>query len=381
MKAIDPFAEVTFFVPETGESQERLIERVARTCYQSSDKIGEGTDEKMIKMLIQRGHHAMLEFGYAIARIVADRGLCYDENTEVLTLGGWKFFKEVDSDDLFLTLNLDSNIVEYQNTYKFIEEDWDDDLIYGESSMVDFAVTPNHRMLLSNYDSRVDKNWKVSRCIDVYGCSVKFRIGLPCPSNYASGIVPSNDHLFNEKYWKKKHYSGKVYCVTVPNGTLYVKRNGKSFWCGNSHELVRHRLASYAQESTRFVDYSKEKYGGLLVIVQPTIDMMSEAKDEWTDAMNDAERHYFRLRELGIKPQEARSVLPIGMKTEIVIGANLREWRHIFKLRCALNAHPIIRGIMRDVLMKFYNKIPSLYKDLVEEFNLIDEDTRVIRKI
>jgi thymidylate synthase (FAD) len=210
MKVIDPTVEVTFFIPDSGESQIGMIEKVARICYQSMDKIGPGSDEKLVKFLLEREHMAMVEFGYALARIIADRGL--------------------------------------------------------------------------------------------------------------------------------------------------------------THELVRHRLASFAQESTRYVDYFKEKHGGLLVIRQPGIDENKDAERVWEAAMQNAESAYFALRKLGVKAQHARSVLPIGMKSEIVVGANLREWRHIFKMRCAKSAHPIIRGVMKTALERFYERMPALYEDQAREF-------------
>jgi len=81
-----------------------------------------------------------------------------------------------------------------------------------------------------------------------------------------------------------------------------------------------------------------------------------------------AEKYYFKLLDAGVKAEIARSVLPIGLKTEIVITANLREWRHIFKMRCDTPAHPIIRGLMVQVLEEFTKKIPSMYEDQWEEY-------------
>jgi hypothetical protein len=174
-------------------------------------------------------------------------------------------------------------------------------------------------------------------------------------------------HLFNKKHWSKKHYSGKVYCVTVPNGTLYVRRNGKAFWSGNSHELVRHRIASYAQESTRYCNYTKGKFSKeIAVISQPGLN--AEQHKEWEKAMKDCEKHYFKLVKMGVKPQIARSVLPIGLKAEIVITANLREWIWIFEMRCSEHAHPIIRGVCLEILNEFNNRLPCIYEPQAEKY-------------
>jgi thymidylate synthase (FAD) len=209
MRIIDPSYELFFFVPEDGFTAEQMIERVARNCYKSEDKITEESAGKFVRMLRERGHHAMLEFGYAVAHIVADRGL--------------------------------------------------------------------------------------------------------------------------------------------------------------SHELVRHRLASFAQESTRYCNYLKGKFGSeIAVIKQP--NLTEEQQEMWMEAIAEAERWYMLLIKSGVKAQIARSVLPIGLRAEINIGANLREWRHIFRMRCAKAAHPIIRGIMLGILGDFNERMPAIYEDLAEEF-------------
>lgn len=215
MRVVVPSVEVTFWTPEgDGELEhqptvEEAIEKAARVCYKSEERIGPGTADEMVKGLRDRGHHAMLEFGYVQAHIIADRGL--------------------------------------------------------------------------------------------------------------------------------------------------------------THELVRHRPASYAQESTRYCNYSKDKFGNeITVIEQP--GLQGEARAVWEDAMEAAERYYFELLRRGVLPQIARSVLPIGLKTEIVIGANTREWRHIFDMRCARSAHPIIRGVMLEVLARFVERMPVLFGDLADKF-------------
>ncbi len=138
---------------------------------------------------------------------------------------------------------------------------------------------------------------------------------------------------------------------------------------GLTHELVRHRLASYAQESTRYCDYAKSKHGNQITVVKPLSLSNGITYDKhiytiWEMAMLNAEKSYFKLRELGIKPQIARGVLPIDVKTEIVITANPTEWRHIFRLRTNEAAHPQIRTMMRNILKEFKKEIPILFDDL-----------------
>jgi len=135
---------------------------------------------------------------------------------------------------------------------------------------------------------------------------------------------------------------------------------------GVTHELVRHRLASYAQESTRYCNYRKDKFGNEISVIQPPgLDEYSFL--QWNMAMKCIEESYMNLIEHGVPPQIARSVLPICIKTEIVISANLREWLHIFNLRTSNKAHPQIRELMLKALRIFSEEIPSMYEDLWNE--------------
>lgn len=134
---------------------------------------------------------------------------------------------------------------------------------------------------------------------------------------------------------------------------------------GISHEIVRHRIASYSQESTRYCNYGKK--GGMRV-VQPPFSKL-ESIDVWTKAMLAAEDAYLQLLALGEKPQIARSVLPTCLATELVMTANLREWRHFLMLRTAKAAHPQIRELAIDLLWKFQRAIPVVFDDIAVELN------------
>ncbi|NCC25450.1 MAG: FAD-dependent thymidylate synthase [Deltaproteobacteria bacterium] len=138
---------------------------------------------------------------------------------------------------------------------------------------------------------------------------------------------------------------------------------------GVSHELVRHRLASFSQESTRYANYAQDRFGREITVIRPFFwNPESEAFRLWMEAMQTAEQAYLALVDAGATAQEARSVLPNSLKTEIVITANLREWRHIFRLRCAKASHPQMRQIMLPLLAEFSRRIPVLFDDLWDEF-------------
>lgn len=132
---------------------------------------------------------------------------------------------------------------------------------------------------------------------------------------------------------------------------------------GITHEIVRHRLASYAQESTRFCNYSKNKYNNECTFIQPP-NLNYNQVIIWKEACTAAEAHYFSMLEAGCSPQIARSVLPNCLKTEIVMMANLREWRHFIKLRGSQYAHPQIRPIAYDVWLILIKFAPNVFGDL-----------------
>jgi thymidylate synthase (FAD) len=136
---------------------------------------------------------------------------------------------------------------------------------------------------------------------------------------------------------------------------------------GVTHEIVRHRIASYSQESTRYCNYSKEKFGKQITFVMPSFWNQPENHDKlaiWISAMEYAENAYFNLLHLGASPQEARSVLPNSLKTEIVMTMNIREWRHFFRLRTSTAAHPQMAEIARPLLANFKHLIPALFEDI-----------------
>lgn len=147
---------------------------------------------------------------------------------------------------------------------------------------------------------------------------------------------------------------------------------------GISHELVRHRIASFAQESTRYCNYSKDKFNNEINVIDirsgieiennknldsDTIELIIR---EWILAMEDAEKHYLRMIELGASPQIARSVLPTSTKTEITITANYREWRNFFKLRVPNSSHPQMREVTIPLLRELKTLIPTIFEDIEE---------------
>jgi thymidylate synthase (FAD) len=134
---------------------------------------------------------------------------------------------------------------------------------------------------------------------------------------------------------------------------------------GVTHEIVRHRIASYCQESTRYCNYSQGKFGNEITVIKPCFfEDGSLNYAYWESSCRDAEASYINLIENGATPQEARSVLPNSLKTEIIMTANMREWRHFLKLRTSTAAHPQMREVAIMLLNQFKSKIPVLFDDI-----------------
>lgn len=236
--------------------------------------------------------------------------------------------------------------------------------------------------LHSGYSSNYEKNQKSGFNSNkvVYRLSLITRYNKP-EINKTKGLKGNISLISNQKQ--------KVWCINIsPYHNVYVRRNGKPVWCGNcamiehsslsvkfivdrgvSHELVRHRIASFAQESTRYCNYSKDKFDNGVTFIKPFFfEEGTEKYSAWTGAMDIAEMSYLKLIELGATPQEARSVLPNSTKTEIVITANYREWRNFFKLRTAKAAHPQMREVTIPLLKELKEKLPIIFDDIeIEE--------------
>lgn len=141
-------------------------------------------------------------------------------------------------------------------------------------------------------------------------------------------------------------------------------------------ELTRHRIASYSVESTRYANYSKDKFGNEVTFILPVeFYGIEDTTDEglltqysyWRDAIEICEFHYLEMLNNGSLPQLARSVLPNSLKTEIVVTMNLRSWRHFFELRTSKAAHPQMKALARDMLKEFQNKVPVIFDDVKYE--------------
>ncbi|HNX13913.1 MAG TPA: FAD-dependent thymidylate synthase [Oscillospiraceae bacterium] len=164
--------------------------------------------------------------------------------------------------------------------------------------------------------------------------------------------------------------AAKFVSILIKNGHESVIEHEKitvKITCdrGVSHEIVRHRLASYSQESTRYCNYNKDKFGNELTFIRPYF--WNDDPDKytvWEQIMAQIESAYLKLIETGAAPDEARTVLPNSLKTEIVMTMNLREWRHFFILRTSPKAHSQMREITIPMLKAFREAIPVIFNDI-----------------
>jgi intein/homing endonuclease len=169
----------------------KLIEIAGRTCYQSQNKITKDSVDKFIEKMVDSGHHAMIEFEDIVVKFITNRGCCYDEKTDVLTIDGWKKFKDITLDDEIATLNPKDNTIVYNKPTKLYKYEYDGDLIEFKSQMVDLLVTPNHNMYFFDYDKRSEKTktWKIDTADNIKNKRVKFK---------KNGIWEGNDKKYIE---------------------------------------------------------------------------------------------------------------------------------------------------------------------------------------
>jgi thymidylate synthase (FAD) len=170
-------------------------------------------------------------------------------------------------------------------------------------------------------------------------------------------ITPDSSYKFTKSLIKRGHEA----MIEFGDITIRFITNR-----GVTHELVRHRLCSFAQESTRYV-----KYGNDMEFIRPVWWASSTEGQRflWKCAIENCRNTYTQLLDSGWQPQQAREVLPNSLKTEIVVKANIREWRQIFRLRCAKTAHPQMRELMCPCLKELRNNLPIVFDDIEDNLN------------
>ena len=331
----------------------KLIERIARICYKSEDKIGEGTDKKMIENLLKRRHLAMLEHASSVFSMDA---VLYHTFREIIAVWTGEYEeKGLDTQKSFLRMTATTP---------------------ENGSGVRYLVSGNFRAWYEFAEFVQKRNQTTPN----FGVCKQMEYALPFINQSVSGILAP---FLNGTEEERKE---KVVMCTAKNLireiTDFSELTDKERMVherfsvlittdrGITHEIVRMREASFAQESTRYVNYGKGKYGSEICVIAPFLfdePDKKEAHDIWQDAMEHAEKAYMALTNLGIPPQWARTVLPHSTKVDIVVTANLEEWKHIFELRaCDMTgpAHPQIKEVMVPLLIEMQPKYPFAFGEL-----------------
>jgi len=186
---------------------------------------------------------------------------------------------------------------------------------------------------------------------------------------YASSMKEDGTAKFLRKIIENEHLTVIEHAVVTVK--FVVDR-------GVSHEIVRHRIASFSQQSTRYCNYSHEKFGSAISVIEPFImeneydgpEWIETFIDEWMNAMTQCEDSYMKMVNAGVPPEWARTVLPNSTKTELRMTANLREWRHFFNLRAAGTTgkpHPQMKEVAVQLLKEFQRYMPEIFGDIEVE--------------
>ena len=318
MRAIKPFAEIMDV--DFGVNVLKKIEWVGRTCYKSTDAITDESAPKFVTGLIKRGHEAMLEHG----------SFCFE-----IDYGVYRSMQDA--------INL---LQDY----------------HGFKSFIRFT-----------YDERVLMSGNVRAWRDLFHHLIEY-IGLP---DCFESFIKENPVLFPE-YQDEVFVAANIGSIRPVLVDELKSEDEYLTHCdvtvrfvvdrGISHELVRHRPASFAQESTRYCNYGADKFGGQITFIIPEFFQYGSPEwNLWKSQMESAEEAYLAMMEHGVTPEKARSVLPNSLKTEVIMTANCAEWKHFFRLRaCNVTgkAHPQMLEVAQPLLDDFKKTINIVFDDL-----------------
>lgn len=336
MKIIVPSVEILRTGLETEMIRpEQFIEKVGRTCYKSEDKITDNSADKFVGNLIKRGHEAMIEHWSLIFR----------------TTVGW--YEEILSDYDILMHNCAADLDKPLRPYL---------------RFTDWVTDDNEVRCVISGNMRAWRDY-AKACIEGFGFMPQYMYGLI--RNYP---------LFFPEY--------QDYIPAVINNTILIPISARElvgdnergvhmdvtvkFICdrGVSHEIVRHRVASFAQESTRYCVYRSN-----ITVIRPSwCEEGSDVYNAWLNGCMRAEEDYFALLNNGAVAQEARAVLPNSLKTEIIVTMNLNGWEHFFGLRCAPDAQPDMREVATMAEDLFDIVVFTELDEVVEEDTEIEMD-------
>ena len=320
----------------------RAIESAGRTCYKSIGtryfRLEKGPENSLESNLIKQAQ--------SDSRVVCKQG--------------------ADFDPAYYLSIPNKFIGDYLNIEQFDEENFEDSPYYENLTAEDFVnmlIKSSHGAMLEHGTVYLYDTYDVST-IDSWTNS----LGYKYSKNKYSKVI-TNDHMdirdiyitTNLRVLIENNWLNDLKYVCEPT-EYHAKKVTAKFICdrGVSHEIVRHRGSygmSFAQESTRYCNYSKSKFNNELTFIEPAWEFPSSniinTRERFEVMLEEAEANYMELITLGFKPQEARAVLPNALKTEIVVTGFIDDWKHFFELRCDNAAHPDIRKLALDLQKQF----------------------------
>lgn len=322
MKIIKPYYE---HISKRGLTPYQFIEKIGRTCYKSEDKITQDSAVKFVQGLCNRQHYAMIEHHWVHIMYTGVK----EEFVKALDIFARHYcFTKGESYDLtkYMEITFAGNVFISAPLRVFFE------LI--SDGVMDLNTDPIPS-LIDEMLSAVTNQYP-----EIFPIKMSYRI-----TRYFK--VMDEDTFCRNLYEDMASYCDEK---QIDKELMKHITHTVKFVCdrGVSHELVRHRNCAFAQESTRYCNYSKDKFGNEITVIEPCFGESFDMTD-WRSSIKLSESHYFDLLEKGATPQEARVVLPNSLKTEIIVTANEKEWQHIVDLRAKGTTgapHPQMKEIM-----------------------------------
>jgi thymidylate synthase (FAD) len=332
----------------------KKIERIARICYKSEDKIEEGSDVKIINNLVAKKHFAMLEHASLAFHVdAATYNLLHDA------------VKTIES------LIIDAAGKKAERCYLRFTQCM---LPINERKGVSrFIISGNMRAWLETLEQLVIMNCVPQVLYDALMEHAELFMKMAALEN-CYGVAKG----YKYKAFKEGFYAVLVDVTKLTDEERMIHEDVSVLFTvdrGVTHEIVRMRDCSFAQESTRYCNYNLGKFGNEITVIEPCFwhgENSAYLYEEWKDQCESAEKSYFRLLDLKAKPQEARDVLPTSVKAEIVVTTNLREWKHILELRACDStgpAHPQMKEVMIPCLADMQEKYLFAFGDLTAANN------------
>lgn len=346
MKIVSPKVEI--ITPIDGEAILKHIEICARNCYKSEDKITPDSARNMIKKLIALGHEAMIEHYNVTVRLTCDVG-CYKDLTrhrhasfaiECLS-GDMKILKSISIRELFEKSDKNFPLWSVNENGEIIPNKIKDVWYKG--------VAPVYQLKTNlGYTIKATEN-HFFKSKDGYKPLKELVVG---DEIYTSGVIHKNNLP------QKEHLDKIVAIEYIGEEDVYDIEMQSPYNNFVANGFIVHN-------STRFCNYSKGKYGSELTFIKPcNLEEDTEEYKLWKECMVAIETYYNLMAGLGCKPDQLRMLLPHSTKADVIMTANLREWRHIFKLRCSPAAHPSVQEVMKMLLNEFKEKIPVVFDDI-----------------